>query len=108
MNATAMATSTLTPRSSSERLPARRRAPATVTPVMMLIAGSAASSRHFSGTVRLPSSAPSGSSSATSAMTGCRISSVMKKRRNTPYIRTTAVPAMRIRNVVIPGESSSR
>ena len=58
--------------------------PGTTTPVMMLIAGSATSSRHLQRDRRAARSTPSGRSREVSSSTGRTISSSAKKRRNAP------------------------
>ena len=80
VKATAIATSTPTP--SARTLGWSVERPATTTPVITLSAGSPSSRRRRSGIVVSPSEAPSGTWIATSSITGRRISSIAKNRRN--------------------------
>jgi hypothetical protein len=82
VKATAIATSTPTP--STWMLGSGDEKPATTTPVMMLITGSAMSRRHFRGRVVRSSSAPSARWQDASSRTGRAMSSRAKKRRKVP------------------------
>ena len=105
MNATAIASSTPAP--SEPRLLCGAAKPATTTPVITLIAGSATSRRVRSGTVMSLSSVSSGSSQEVSSSSGDITSSSAKKRSRIPYRRTIDAVTQTIRKAGKNALSSS-